>query len=151
MRRSGLTGDRAEWRQGLCELVGDALIAPSFPSEAELKDLLSVPASRCSALRSTLVTSASRAANAQAELPAAAAGGDSQAAAASGPAIVPMPIIRLKSTARLPAVLWSRGDQATLLRLRQPTVSPVMTRSRSRLALASEGAPSGSAGPASPH
>jgi hypothetical protein len=81
----------------LCELVGDALIAPSFPSEAELKDLLSVPASRCSALRSTLVTSASRAANPQAELPAAAAGGDSQAAAAPGPAIVPMPIIRLGS------------------------------------------------------
>lgn len=151
MSRAGLTGDRAEWRRGLCELVGDAVITPSFPSEGELKDLLSVPDSRCSALRSTLVTSARRAANPQAELPAALAGGDSQASAATGPAIVPMPLIRLKSTARLPAVLGSRREQATLLRMRQPTVSPVMTRSRSRLALASGSAPSSSAGPAMPH
>jgi hypothetical protein len=151
MRRSGLTGDRAEWRRGLCELVGDSLITPCFPSEDELKDLLSVPTSRCSSLRSTLVASASRAANPQAALPAAPAGGDSQAAAAPGPAIVPMPTVRLKSSARLPAVLGTRREQATLLRLHQPAVSPVMTRSRSRLALASESAASGSAGPALPN
>ena len=151
MRRSGLTGDRAEWRQGLCDLVGDAVLTPSYPSEGELKDLLSVPASRVSGMRASLVTSAQRAANPQVAVPAAAADGDSQAAAPAGPVIVPMPIIRLKSSARLPAVLGNRREQATLLRLREPTASPVMTRSRSRLALASESAASGSAGPAVPH
>ena len=141
MERSGLLGTTGDLRAAVQELIEHEDVAGRFPSEDELRYALSAPVSRCGKLRQQLIATAKAAAQQHAVDDGVDSQVENQNQKKPTAKILPVPMLRLSRSARLPSAPASARPPATaLLYQRPPEQNQIMTRKRSRLALESGGA-----------
>ena len=144
VRRGGLDGPGHVLRPAVLELLSGADVTPRFPSAEDLQRSLNVPDSRAQRLLDALNATWRRAV----PQPAAAAAAESQpvdaASLAAAEHLLPLPRLRLRSSARLPSAP-RRADLPVNFMLVQPTRSPVVTRSHTSALLRAGGSAAASA------
>jgi hypothetical protein len=144
VRRGGLDGPGHVLRPAVLELLSGADVTPRFPSAEDLQRSLNVPDSRAQRLLDALNATWRRAA----PQPAAAAAAESQPADAASLAaaehLLPLPRLRLRSSARLPSAP-RRAELPVNFMLVQPSRGPVVTRSHTSALLRAGGSAAASA------